>query len=81
MSTWRRLGRNEKAGVAVGTRVRAAREQERLGGPLYPGRVGLVSAMLPEYPDCLEVFLQATTRAQARPHEMFPTHNLEVEVP
>ena len=78
-STWRRLGRNDKDGITKNTRIRVACVQDRLGRPAYPGRLGYVSGMLPEYPDALQVTLDATKAAQTQIDVLLGTHHLEVE--
>jgi len=60
---------NESSTIAIGARVMVKREQDRLGGPQYPGRVGIVVRETPFGRDSggyWYVQLEATRRAKQR---------------
>lgn len=58
-----------EASIAIGARVMVKRQQDRLGGPLYAGRVGIVVRKNPfgrESGGYWYVQLEATRRAKQR---------------
>ena len=60
---------NEASTIAIGARVMVKRKQDRLGGPQYPGRVGVVVRENPfgrESGGYWYVQLEATSRAMQR---------------
>lgn len=60
---------NESSTIAIGARVMVKREQDRLGGPQYPGRVGIVvreNSFGRESGGYWYVQLEATRRAKQR---------------
>lgn len=69
-----------EASIAIGARVMVKREQDRLGGPQYPGRVGIVVRENPFGRDSggyWYVQLEATRRAKQR-IALFCTKELEL---
>ncbi len=60
---------SESSTIAIGARVMVKREQDRLGGPQYPGRIGIVVRENPfgrEIGGYWYVQLEATRRAKQR---------------
>ena len=60
---------NEASTIAIGARVMVKRKQDRLGGPQYPGRIGIVVRENPFGRDSggyWYVQLEATRRAKQR---------------